>query len=50
VIEPIFEANFLDNSYGFRPRRSAQQAVKAVKKAGSTQICGVKTGLEANLS
>jgi RNA-directed DNA polymerase len=33
VIEPIFEANFLDNSYGFRPRRSAQQAVKAVKKA-----------------
>jgi len=33
VIEPIFEANFLDNSYGFRPKRSAQQAVKAVKKA-----------------
>ena len=33
VIEPIFEANFLNNSYGFRPRRSAQQAVKAVKKA-----------------
>jgi group II intron reverse transcriptase/maturase len=33
VIEPIFEVNFLDNSYGFRPRRSAQQAVKAVKKA-----------------
>ena len=33
VIEPIFEANFLDNSYGFRPKRSAQQAVKTVKKA-----------------
>ena len=33
VIEPIFEANFLDNSYGFRPKRSAQQAVKVVKKA-----------------
>jgi RNA-directed DNA polymerase len=33
VIEPIFEANFLDNSYGFRPRRSAQQAVKVVKEA-----------------
>ena len=32
VIEPIFEANFLDNLYGFRPKRSAQQAVKVVKK------------------
>jgi group II intron reverse transcriptase/maturase len=31
VIEPIFEANFQDNSYGFRPKRSAQQAVKVVK-------------------
>jgi len=33
VIEPIFEANFCDNSYGFRPKRSARQAVEAVKKA-----------------
>jgi len=33
VIEPIFEANFCDNSYGFRPKRSAQQAVTEVKKA-----------------
>jgi RNA-directed DNA polymerase len=33
VIEPIFEANFCDNSYGFRPKRSAQQAVGEVKKA-----------------
>lgn len=33
VIEPIFEANFQDNSYGFRPKRSAQQAVNVVKKA-----------------
>jgi len=33
VIEPIFEANFLDDSYGFRPKRSAQQAVQVVKKA-----------------
>lgn len=33
VIEPIFEANFRDSSYGFRPKRSAQQAVKVVKKA-----------------
>jgi len=33
VIEPIFEANFRDTSYGFRPKRSAQQAVKVVKRA-----------------
>lgn len=32
VIEPIFEANFCDCSYGFRPKRGAQQAVKAVDK------------------
>ena len=33
VIEPIFEANFQDTSYGFRPKRGAHQAVKAVKQA-----------------
>jgi RNA-directed DNA polymerase len=33
VIEPLFEANFCDSSYGFRPKRSAQQAVKDVKKS-----------------
>jgi RNA-directed DNA polymerase len=36
VIEPVFEANFGDCSYGFRPRRSAQQAIEAVKKALTT--------------
>ena len=33
VIEPLFEANFCDSSYGFRPKRSAQQAVQDVKKS-----------------
>lgn len=33
VIEPIFEANFQDCSYGFRPKRNAQQAALAVRKA-----------------
>lgn len=33
VIEPLFEANFQDSSYGFRPKRSAQQAIKVVKQA-----------------
>lgn len=32
VIEPIFEANFLDSSYGFRPKREAKQATEKVKK------------------
>jgi RNA-directed DNA polymerase len=32
VIEPIFEANFQDHSFGFRPKRSAAQAVRAVDK------------------
>jgi hypothetical protein len=29
VLEPIFEADFLPASYGFRPRRSAHQALEA---------------------
>jgi group II intron reverse transcriptase/maturase len=32
VIEPLFEANFKDFSYGFRPRKSAQQALGDVRK------------------
>lgn len=32
VIEPIFEANFLDGSYGFRPKGDAKQATEKVKK------------------
>jgi group II intron reverse transcriptase/maturase len=31
VIEPIFEAEFRDCSYGFRPKRSAHQALKRIK-------------------
>ena len=32
VIEPIFEAAFCPSSYGFRPKRNAQQAIEAVRK------------------
>jgi RNA-directed DNA polymerase len=32
MIEPIFEADFVDCSYGFRPRRSAHQALEEVRK------------------
>jgi RNA-directed DNA polymerase len=33
VIEPIFEADFLPCSYGFRPRRDAHQALHAMREA-----------------
>ncbi len=33
VIEPIFEADFADCSYGFRPKRDAHQAVGAIREA-----------------
>lgn len=32
VLEPIFEADFLDCSFGFRPKRSAHQALEAVRE------------------
>jgi group II intron reverse transcriptase/maturase len=31
VLEPVFEADFLPASYGFRPRRSAHQACDAIR-------------------
>jgi RNA-directed DNA polymerase len=33
VLEPIFEADFLEVSYGFRPRRSATDALERVRVA-----------------
>jgi RNA-directed DNA polymerase len=47
IIEPIFEADFEDSSYGFRPNRSSKDAMKAIKEhleAGKTEI------LDADLS
>jgi len=41
VIEPIFEADFQDNSYGFRPKRNAHQAVEDVRNhllKGKTEV------------
>lgn len=32
ILEPIFEADFEDCSYGFRPGRSAHQALDAIRK------------------
>jgi len=35
VLEPIFEADFLPCSYGFRPKRNAIQALEAIREAGN---------------
>ena len=47
ILEPIFEADFEESSYGFRPNRSSKDAMKAIKellKNGNTEI------LDADLS
>jgi len=41
ILEPIFEADFEDCSYGFRPGRSAHDALRAIQahlKAGQTAV------------
>lgn len=41
VIEPIFEADFCEHSYGFRPQKSAHQAIDAIVEGlrqGQTQV------------
>jgi len=41
IIEPIFEAGFSDHSYGFRPKRSAHQAMDSITDAllaGHTEV------------
>ena len=47
VLEPIFEADFDDSAYGYRPKRSAQDAVKEVHRA----LCdGYTDVVDADLS
>lgn len=41
ILEPIFEADFMDCSYGFRPERNAHQALTEIRdhvKAGFTEV------------
>ncbi|MCL4476291.1 MAG: group II intron reverse transcriptase/maturase [Nitrospirae bacterium] len=46
VIEPIFEADFLPCSYGFRPKKSATGALEAIREAGNR---GYNFVLEADI-
>ena len=32
IVEPLFEASFRPGSYGFRPKRSAKQAIYDIRK------------------
>lgn len=44
ILEPIFEADFQDGSYGYRPKRAAHQAVRRVATAiaqGLTRVVDV---------
>src|SRR5262245_7688993 len=44
IVEPIFEADFCDGSYGYRPRRTAHAAVARVEKGiahGKTRVIDV---------
>jgi len=41
ILEPIFEADFEDSSYGFRPNRSSKDAITAIKenlKQGKAEV------------
>jgi len=47
VLEPIFEADFEDNAYGYRPRRGAAEAIKEVHRL----VCrGFTDVVDADLS
>jgi RNA-directed DNA polymerase len=41
VVEPIFERTFADTSFGFRPNRSAKQALRRVEKQLNQGLCWV---------
>ena len=41
VLEPIFEADFSSQSFGFRPKRSAHQALEAVRQAANRGLVWV---------
>jgi RNA-directed DNA polymerase len=45
ILEPIFETNFMPESYGFRPGRSCQAALKAVRQ---WVTCGYSTVIGAD--
>ena len=47
VLEPIFEADLEPSAYGYRPKRSAQDAIRKVHKLGCE---GYRDVVDADLS
>jgi group II intron reverse transcriptase/maturase len=47
ILEPIFEANFLDSSHGFRPGRDQHTALAAIDKA--ITFGGMRTVIDADI-
>jgi group II intron reverse transcriptase/maturase len=47
MIEPMFEADFIETSYGFRPKRSAQDAIRKIKE---NLLSGYQFVYDADLS
>ncbi len=47
VLEPIYEADFLPCSFGFRPKRSAHQALEVVRRTANKEAVFV---LDADIS
>ena len=47
LLEPIFEADFLDCSYGFRPGRSPHDALESIRKANNA---GFTVVLDADIT
>lgn len=41
MLEPLFEADFDEDSYGFRPKRDAHQALDAIKEGLQRGMCWV---------
>lgn len=41
VLEPLFEADFEPDSYGFRPKRAAHDALDAIREALAAGMCWV---------
>ena len=46
ILEPIFEADFCNGSYGYRPKRSAHQAINKISEA---VINGMTTVIDVDL-
>jgi RNA-directed DNA polymerase len=50
VLEPVFEADFLPQSYGFRPRRSARQACEVIRVEATAAPTGCLTPTSGTVS